>query len=129
MLACASKQTSPCHSRVNELTKCVMCEALRYFHWFLSKSTLKFDNRILFYLRHTLVRHVKAPHTLVHPHPTNILAKFRENTLLIHLNRGNSHKNKPRVFILEIFSQFSHLTKAAVIVVVLPTSEMPHRTP
>ena len=139
VLAQTSKQTGLCYSGVNKLTRHVWI--LRYFYWFLRKSTLKLDNRKLFCAHHTRGRYekiisnfVKASHTLIKLIPLNILAKFRKNlrnlhTLLIHLNRGNSHKNKPRDFSLERFSQFSHLIKATVIVFVPPANETQHTTP
>ena len=135
VLARTSKQTGLRHSGVNRLTNCV--RLFRYFYWFPSKSTLKLDNRKLFCARHTRGRHeknisnfVKASHTLMHLYPLNILAKFRENLTNSCENlRQFSHKNKPRDFSLERFSQFSHLIKATVIVFMPPTNETQHITP
>ena len=76
------------------------------------KSLLKLDNGKFSDCWYSMGRHkknigifVKAPHSLVLLYLTTILAKFRKNpinlhTLLIHLNRGDSRKNKPRVFYL-----------------------------
>ena len=41
---------------------------------------------------------------------------------LIHLNEGNTRKNKPRVFGLQRFSQFSRIIEVAVNVVIPPTN-------
>ena len=92
-----------------------------YSYWFQSKSILKLADTKNFYARHALGRHeknilntVKALHSFLHQCLTNKLVKFYQNptnlhTLLIHLNRGNSHKNKSRVFRLKICSQLLHL--------------------
>ena len=76
----------------------------------------------------------KAQHTFVWKYPTVILAKFRKNltnlrTLLIHLNRGCSSKNKPRFFGSKTFYTFSHLINAGVNAVMPTTNENRHKAP
>ena len=99
-----------------------VCEAfLIFLYWFLSKSILKLADTKHFYACHALGFHKKnisnpgkASHPFLHQCLTNKLAKFEQNptnlhTLLIQLNRGNSCKNKSRVFRLKICSQFLQL--------------------
>ena len=87
--------------KVNGLTKRVTL--FRYFHWFLSKSTLKL----------TIEKYSDKP--------TYAINSFEK--------RQFSQKQTLNLISLQRFSQFSHLIKAAVIVIVPQTNEMQHRTP
>ena len=121
-LVLISKQTGLHQSRRNNLKKGV--RLFRYFYWFPSKSVLKLaDTKHFSSLIHSSRLGVPGEKyfefcenltPFLHLCLINKLAKFYQNptnlhTLLIHLNRDNSCKNKSRVFYLKIFSQFLQL--------------------
>jgi len=112
-----------------------VCEA------FLSLSLVKLDNWNIFDGRHVpghykknIGNFVKASHTLARTCVSNTWAKFRSNpinldTPIIHLNWGNTRKNKTRGLGTERFRHFSHLIKAVVSVVMPPPNRTQHRNP
>ena len=115
----------------------------RCFHWFLRKFIVKLANII--FLHSFYVSRAWTPRAKYFE-LCKSLTRFREpmcdeyfgqisfksdksRLRLIHSNEGNTRKNKPLVFGLQIFSQFSRLIEVAVNAVIPPTNREQPKNP